>query len=29
MTTDEAGKHLFHPKVLEHVRKTAEKKKVK
>jgi hypothetical protein len=26
MTTDEADKHLFHPKLLEHVRKHAGKK---
>ena len=27
MTTDEALKHLFHPKVVEHVKKHAGKKK--
>jgi hypothetical protein len=27
MTTDEAAKHLFHPKVIEHVKKHLEKKK--
>jgi hypothetical protein len=29
MTTDEAAKHLFHPKLLEHVRKHVGKKKAK
>jgi hypothetical protein len=27
MTTDEAVKHLFHPKVVEHVKKHVGKKK--
>jgi hypothetical protein len=27
MTTDEAVKHLFHPKVVEHVKQHAERKK--
>jgi hypothetical protein len=26
MTTDEAVKHLFHPKVVEHVKNTGKKK---
>jgi hypothetical protein len=29
MTTDEAVRHLFHPKVVKHAKKSMEKKKAK